>query len=55
MAVLTNIAKNRRIAASGGEVFYGFLFLFTRSLPASGPVLTNVSKHGGSLINISKH
>jgi hypothetical protein len=55
MATLTNIAKNSYIAATGGEVFYGFLFLFTRTVPASGSVLTNAAKHTGSLINISKH
>jgi hypothetical protein len=55
MATLTNIAKNRQISASGGEVFYGFLFLFTISIGASGPTLTAVTKNAGTVTNFAKH
>lgn len=54
MATLTNIAKNRYTPGSGGEVFFGFLFLFTQTSMASGPVLTNTAKHTGSLTNVAK-
>jgi hypothetical protein len=55
MATLTNIAKHRFIAATGGEVFFGWLFWFTRTTLATGPTLANISKHSGTLTNIAKH
>lgn len=54
MATLTNIPKNRYAAGAGGEVFYGFMFLFTRVTAATGPVLTNIAKHSAALTNIAK-
>jgi hypothetical protein len=55
MATLTNIPKNRYIPATGGQVFFGFLFLFTRSTAATGPILTPFAKHAGSLTNVPKN
>jgi hypothetical protein len=52
---LTNQAKYRQIALSGGEVFFGWLFLFTRTIPASGPQLTNAAVHSATVANQSKH
>ncbi|MCW5741596.1 MAG: hypothetical protein KIT67_15670 [Alphaproteobacteria bacterium] len=54
MATLTNIAKNRYVAGAGGEVFYGFLFLFTHTSAATGPTLTNAAKTSASLTNVAK-
>jgi hypothetical protein len=53
MATLTNIRKHRSGAASGGKVFYAWLFLFT--IPAAVSTLVNVAKHSGSLINVAKN
>jgi hypothetical protein len=66
MATVTNISKNSAVAAAGGTVFFGWLFWFTRQLPASGsiltntarnasPTLTNSTRHTASLINQSKN
>jgi hypothetical protein len=66
MATVTNIAKNSAVAAAGGTVFFGWLFWFTRQLPASGslltnltrnstPTLTNRTRNSASLINQSKN
>jgi hypothetical protein len=58
MATLTNISKNTASLTNitkpltGGQVFYGWLFLFTISSYAT--VLTNISKHSVSLTNIAK-
>jgi hypothetical protein len=52
---LTNIPKNRYVAAHGGEVFFGWMFMFTQHFVATGPTLTSVSKNGASLSRISKN
>lgn len=54
-ASLTNQTKNRYVAGSGGEVFYGWLFWFTRSSASTGPSLSNATKHTGSITNQTKH
>jgi hypothetical protein len=54
MATLTNQSKNRQVSASGGGVFYGWLFWFTTAIPGAGQ-LTNASKHGGTITNQAKH
>lgn len=53
-ATIANVAKNRYVASSGGEVFYGFLFLFTITSIATGPSLANASKNSGTITNVAK-
>jgi hypothetical protein len=56
MATVTNISKNSAVAASGGTVFFGWLFWFTRQQPATGSSLTNLSRSNSpALINQSKN
>jgi hypothetical protein len=58
MADLTNIEKHdasltKFVKPHVGQVFYGWLFWFTR--PVFALHLTNVLKHDGALTAIPKH
>lgn len=63
MTILTNIVKSAVSAltkspkhfvqpSSGGQIFYGWMFLFT--LTTAGQI-QNVAKHDTALINVPKH
>ena len=54
MTTLTNQSKNRQISASGGNVFFGWLFMFTTAIPGIGQ-MTNQSKNRATITNQVKH
>ena len=52
-ASLTNQSRAAVVLATGGEVFFGWMFLFTQSVVGSGR-MTNQARTSGALINQAK-
>ena len=52
MSTLTNVAKHTVPITTGGEIFFGWMFMFTRSVTGQ---IHGIAKHSASLTSVAKH